>query len=93
MPVQVESLLAERQKTYGGYAAVASTAQQIKDVMSCGSNYNTTTYAQRESLAMIANKISRIVNGDPNYEDSWADIAGYATLALRTIEEGKLGPF
>lgn len=30
---------------------------------------------------MIAHKIGRILNGDPNYRDSWDDIAGYAKLA------------
>jgi len=29
---------------------------------------------------MLANKLSRIVNGDPEYQDSWDDIAGYALL-------------
>jgi hypothetical protein len=35
---------------------------------------------QQEALDMICHKIGRIVNGDPNYADSWVDIAGYATL-------------
>lgn len=35
---------------------------------------------QMEALEMIAHKIARILNGDPDYEDSWRDIAGYATL-------------
>lgn len=35
---------------------------------------------QKESLEMIAHKIGRILNGDPNYSDSWHDIAGYAKL-------------
>jgi hypothetical protein len=29
---------------------------------------------------MIAHKIGRILNGDPDYIDSWDDIAGYAKL-------------
>jgi len=35
---------------------------------------------QIEALDMIAHKIARILNGDPNYADSWDDIAGYAKL-------------
>lgn len=42
---------------------------------------------QRESLEMIAHKIGRILNGDPNYSDSWADIAGYAKLVADRLEE------
>jgi len=35
---------------------------------------------QQEALDMICHKIGRIVNGDPDYDDSWRDIAGYAQL-------------
>lgn len=41
----------------------------------------------QESLDMIANKISRILNGDCYYDDSWRDISGYATLALMELED------
>ena len=35
---------------------------------------------QQEALDMICHKVGRIVNGDPDYIDSWDDIAGYARL-------------
>jgi hypothetical protein len=35
---------------------------------------------------MIAHKLGRIVNGDPNYVDSWVDIAGYATLVAKRLQ-------
>lgn len=35
---------------------------------------------QWEAIDMILTKISRICAGDPNYEDHWDDIAGYAYL-------------
>lgn len=41
---------------------------------------------QREALEMIAHKIGRILNGDPNYIDSWTDVAGYATLVAQRLE-------
>ena len=31
---------------------------------------------------MIQHKIGRVLNGDPNYDDNYRDIAGYATLLL-----------
>jgi hypothetical protein len=34
---------------------------------------------------MIVHKIGRILNGDPNYDDSWADIAGYAQLVVKEL--------
>jgi hypothetical protein len=42
---------------------------------------------QWEALDMICSKISRIVNGDPDYDDSWVDIAGYAQLIVNSLKE------
>jgi hypothetical protein len=41
---------------------------------------------QLQALDMIATKISRIVNGNPNHTDSWTDIAGYATLVADRLQ-------
>lgn len=35
---------------------------------------------QRQALRVIADKIARILNGDPDYADNWHDIQGYAKL-------------
>lgn len=35
---------------------------------------------------MIAHKLGRIINGDPNYSDSWHDIAGYAKLVADRLD-------
>lgn len=41
---------------------------------------------QKEALEMIASKIARILNGNTNNEDSWRDIAGYATLVADRLK-------
>jgi hypothetical protein len=41
---------------------------------------------QCEAMDMIFHKIGRILNGDPNYADSWIDIAGYAKLVADRLE-------
>ena len=41
---------------------------------------------QQEALEMIAHKLGRIANGDPDYADSWVDIAGYAKLVADRLE-------
>ena len=41
---------------------------------------------QWEALEMIAHKIGRIINGDPDYDDSWVDIAGYAKLVSDRLQ-------
>ena len=44
------------------------------------------TPSQHEALFMVLHKVARIVNGDFNYDDSWRDIAGYATLVANELE-------
>lgn len=34
----------------------------------------------KEALEMVAHKAGRILNGDPDYHDSWHDIIGYTKL-------------
>jgi hypothetical protein len=41
-------------------------------------------------MTMIVHKLARIVNGDPNYGDSWRDIEGYAKLVADRLEHGKV---
>jgi hypothetical protein len=43
----------------------------------------------QESLDLIANKLARIVNGDPFYDDSWHDVGGYAKLVEIELAKGK----
>ena len=76
----IDKTLAEREKTYGDYADVALISQLIKSVLVEGKQYHNLMSFQLESLDMIANKMARIVNGDPKYRDSWHDIEGYAKL-------------
>jgi hypothetical protein len=80
--MSVTDTLTERGKRYGTFTGHAEIAQQLKGVMrqyeaSRGCDLDPD---QREALEMIAHKIARIINGDPNYADSWHDIAGYAQL-------------
>lgn len=40
---------------------------------------------KKEALEMIMSKMARIINGDPNYKDSWTDIIGYAKLIEKDL--------
>ena len=42
---------------------------------------------QQEALDIICHKIGRIINGDPDYADSWIDIAGYALLVADRLNQ------
>ena len=60
-------------------------AQDVKERMRGTSGWSNLSAHQRESLEMIAHKISRILNGNPNNHDSWIDIAGYAKIVAERI--------
>lgn len=79
--MNIEATLAERGTRYGAYPDHARITQALKAVMQAEKKYATLAPHQKETLEMIAHKIGRILNGDPNYHDSWHDIVGYAKLS------------
>ena len=83
----VEETLAEREKTHGSFCDVAKTSQQLKDIVRSYAAGRHFAYSQLEALDNICQKMARIVNGDNNHVDSWHDIAGYATLIERELED------
>lgn len=78
----VTATLTERGKRYGTFTGHAEISQQLKAVMRSYEAKRGCDLSpdQREALEMIAHKIARVLNGDPDYADSWHDIAGYAQL-------------
>lgn len=86
--VTTDEVLAERGNRYGDFGDHALITQTLKSCMK-GPGWNKLSYAKQEALEMIAHKIGRILNGDPNYRDSWTDIAGYARLIERDDRETK----
>lgn len=84
-PQSVDSILAERGGRYGPFAGHALITQTLKDEMRCTDGWNRLNRSQCEALEMIAHKIGRILNGDPNYADSWVDIGGYAELIVKQL--------
>lgn len=81
-PQSVENTLDERGKRYGSFVGHARITQNLKSLIHTELAVRGQILAadQQEALDMICHKIGRIVNGDPDYADSWHDIAGYAQL-------------
>lgn len=77
---EIDKILAERGSRYGDFPTHATITQNIKRAMYKSPNWPTLSDDKKEALEMIAHKIGRILNGDPNYADSWTDIVGYAKL-------------
>lgn len=87
--MSVTNTLNQRAKTHGHFPDVAKTSQLIRSSMEMSEGWELLNTTQVEALTVIAQKIARILCGDPNYIDNWHDIAGYATLveeALTTTE-------
>ena len=86
MQQEIDSTLAERGDRYGAFDKHARITQGIKSAMADSPNWATLAPDQREALEMIAHKAGRILNGDPNYHDSWHDMVGYAKLVADRLE-------
>ena len=84
----VTEVLNERGGRYGKFLGHAQVAQELKDTLRGHLRNRGKVLAddQLEALDMICHKIARIVNGDPDYADSWVDIAGYAKLVADRLE-------
>jgi len=80
----ITEILDERGKRYGKFKDHAEISQRLKYVVR--DRRDVLLDDQREALEMICHKIARILNGDPNYADSWIDIAGYAQLVADRLQ-------
>lgn len=93
-PAGVITTLQERGARYGDFTDHAGLAQALQDVMRNFEVSNSTptetfssikpwdvlTPVQKQALTVIADKVARILSGDPTYADNWHDIQGYAKL-------------
>ena len=84
----VDAILDARGSRYGNFLDHARITQKLKSVAHqfAGEQGKTFDADQAEAIDMIFHKLGRILNGDPNYADSWIDIAGYAKLVADRLE-------
>lgn len=99
--MSIEQTLAERGGRYGDFADHARIAQKLQDEMrgfqclhrrdvhgELAYPWDALSVVQKQALTVIADKIARILSGDPNYADNWHDIQGYARLAEERLSVG-----
>lgn len=82
----IDTLLNEREMTYGDFVVNAEIAQATQNLWRSTAGWGKLEPEKRYALEMIAIKISRILSGDPNLVDSWDDIAGYARLVSAQLD-------
>lgn len=83
--MDIKETLKERGNNYGSFTGHAQITQNIKRAFANSPNWNKLSDDKKESLEMVAHKIGRILNGDPEYKDSWHDIVGYAELINKSL--------
>ena len=88
----IDSTLAERGARYGEFTEHADITQGLKTVMNRTPKWAALADDQKEALEMVAHKIGRILNGDPDYIDSWTDIIGYTRLVEKRLIAGQAEP-
>ena len=81
------STLEQRGNRYGAFVEHARITQNIKRSMIDSPNWSKLSDDKREALEMLAHKMGRILNGDPEYKDSWHDIIGYTKLVENTLTD------
>ncbi|MDI3304630.1 MAG: hypothetical protein QJR04_25110 [Burkholderia multivorans] len=83
----IKSTLNERGARYGKFKDHARICQSIKRVFYAQPGWQKLDDDQRQALDVIADKIARMLNGDPDYIDNWHDIQGYAKLIEDRLRE------
>lgn len=84
---ELATVLSERGSRYGSLMSNATISQNLKEILHNSTNWEAMPPDMKEALHMIVHKISRIVEGDFNYDDSWIDISGYSTLIVERLHQ------
>jgi hypothetical protein len=83
--MNIDNTLNERGERYGEFSEFSVICQSLKDIIRNTKGWGKLTPSQKEALEMIMHKSARILNGDPNWVDSWHDISGYASLEEKRL--------
>lgn len=82
-----DTLLEERGHTHGEYKDGAAIIQATKTLWRAHPGWADLNNCQKETLDMAATKIGRILAGDQNCIDHYADTAGYMTLIVNMLRK------
>ena len=78
-------LTEERAATHGPFEQTAATAGVLGDFLL--NRAVALSPQQKHALVMIGVKLARILHGDHDHIDHWADIAGYAELECARLQK------
>ena len=84
---KLATVLSARRDKYGPFINNATISQDLKEILHKSTNWEAMPPDMKEALHMIVHKISRIVEGDFEYDDSWIDISGYSTRVVERLHQ------
>ena len=85
----LDKTLEERANRYGDFETHSILSQSLNQIiLRHASQYQKQSMQpyMMEAIMMICHKLARIANGDPYYDDSWRDIAGYAQRVYELLD-------
>lgn len=88
----INETLAQRGSAYGDFREQGRITQNLKKAMQDSPNWGRIPAYMKEGLDMVQHKVSRILNGNPFYDDNFHDIIGYTKLmqdrSAQDVENG-----
>lgn len=90
--MNTQEILSDREQTHGAFREVAGYSQAIKTLMRSSRNWDKLDVAQAQALEVVADKVARILCGDPSFLDHWQDGAGYFELVVRDLTDARKLP-
>lgn len=84
----IHDVISARAETHGDFSDTSRCDQRLKeDMRAWKPAWHKMEPFQRTALDMIAQKIARILTGNPHEPDHWQDIAGYATMVHERLRK------
>lgn len=83
----IQDVLQARGANYGSFENQACLVQSLKRALHSHPNWDSLDDDIKESFEMVVHKMARVVNGNPDYVDSYVDIVGYIQLVINRLEK------
>lgn len=94
----IDDMLKARGEQYGNFHTQANLTQTLNTIIQQHyraihtddkGNPEQMPQFMAEAIHMICHKLGRIANGNPYYDDSWKDIAGYSQLVVDILKQAQ----
>lgn len=85
----IKEVLNQRQKTHGEFSQVSKTYSDFIKTLENTGFFGKCEDHHRLAIDVIFLNLSRILNGDMNFDDRWLDIIEYSELVLKQLDKNK----